>query len=160
KAFGRYATSISVEGASRLAVCLVLAAIALTGVVAISPHHGAGAYGLLFCVAPLIAVLATARWFADALQPFRGRPVVGQPIGKVLRGVGLLGVAATLSMAIANVAPVVVSALLSNDPGNAGVVATFASAVVLARIPLFVFQGAQPLVLPSFARAAARAEMD
>jgi O-antigen/teichoic acid export membrane protein len=160
RAFGRYATSIGVEGGSRLAVCLVLGTIALTGVVAISPHHGAGAYGLLFCVAPLISVLATARWFANDLEPFKGRRAVVQPIGKLLRGVGLLTVGSALSMAIANGAPVVVSAVLANDPGSAGIVATFASAVVLARIPLFVFQGAQPLVLPSFARAAARAEMD
>ncbi|NMO54314.1 hypothetical protein HH310_24405 [Actinoplanes sp. TBRC 11911] len=160
RVFGRYATSIGVEGVFRLAVCLVLAALALAGVVATSSHDGAGAYGLLFCAAPLMAVLVTARWFAAELEPFKGRPVVKQPMGKLARGVGLLTVSMALSMAIANGAPVVVSAILTNDPGSAGVIATFASAVVLARIPLFVFQGAQPLVLPSFARAAARAEMD
>ena len=46
---------------------------------------------------------------------------------------------------MANVAPVIVNALLPNDPGTAGV---FAFVFVLARVPLFVLYGMQPVLLP------------
>jgi len=167
-AFGRYGTSVGTEGGVRLAAGVVLAALALGGA---AVAGGASAYGLVFCLAPLVAVLVTAPWFrrdvrgaADEATGPSGAP--GQPgspaqrpsLRALLPGVGLLTVAWGLSLAIANAAPVVVSALLPNDAAGAATAATFSSAVVLARIPLFVFQGAQSLVLPSFARAAAAAD--
>ncbi|MFI5954270.1 hypothetical protein [Cryptosporangium sp. NPDC051539] len=177
RAFGRYGTSVGTEGTVRLIAGVVLAALALGGVVATGATGGAGAYGLAFCLAPAVAVLLTARWFlpdirggaadgraGSAAAPGTSAPdelpvtAAGEAFGGLARGVGLLTVAWGLSLAIANAAPVVVSGLLPNDAAGAATAATFSSAVVLARIPLFVFQGAQSLVLPSFAHAAAQSD--
>ncbi|GAA3395939.1 lipopolysaccharide biosynthesis protein [Cryptosporangium minutisporangium] len=157
RAFGRYGTSVGTEGTVRLAAGVVVAALALGGM---AVAGGASAYGLAFCLAPLVAVLVTARWFVGDVRASQGTPAPAEPIGPLARSVGLLTVAWGLSLAIANAAPVVVRALLPNDAAGDATAATFASAVVLARIPLFVFQGAQSLVLPSFARAAAKADED
>ncbi|MFG1924789.1 lipopolysaccharide biosynthesis protein [Cryptosporangium sp. NPDC048952] len=154
-AFGRYGTSVGTEGTVRLVAGVVLAVLALAGA---AVAGASSLYGLVFCVAPAVAVALTARWFTSDLRGGRSvadvGPGVAAPIGPLIRSTGLLTVAWGLSLAIANAAPVVVSALSTDD----AVIAAFASAVVLARIPLFVFQGAQSLVLPSFARAAATAD--
>ncbi len=151
-AFGRYGTSVGTEGTVRLVAAVGLAVLALAGA---AVAGASSLYGLVFCVAPAVAVVLTAGWFTRDL---RGGPsatdAAPEPIGPLVRSTGLLTVAWGLSLAIANAAPVVVSALSENDAANAA----FASAVVLARIPLFVFQGAQSLVLPSFSRAAASAD--
>lgn len=161
RSFGRYGTSVGLEGGVRLAASLVLAGLGLAGVVATGGSAGGSAYGLLFCLAPLAAVAATGRWFVRDLRGRGGSPATTlDPFGPLAAGVGLLTVAWGLSLAIANASPVVVNALVADDPAGAATAAAFASAVVLARIPLFVFQGAQSLVLPSFARAAALADTD
>lgn len=151
-AFGRYGTSVGTEGTVRLVAGVVLGALALGGA---ALAGSASVYGLVFCLAPLVAVLLTAPWF---LRDVRGGTGAREPLGPLARSTGLLTVAWGLSLAIANAAPVVVSALLPNTDAGAATNAAFASAVVLARIPLFVFQGAQSLVLPSFARAATAAD--
>ncbi|TQS46774.1 lipopolysaccharide biosynthesis protein [Cryptosporangium phraense] len=157
RAFGRYGTSVGTEGTVRLVAGVVLAALALGGAGVAGWSAG---YGLVFCLAPAVAVALTARWFLPDVRgdAEAGGPGAPQDFGPLARGVGLLTVAWGLSLAIANAAPVVVNALLPNDDAGAATAATFASAVVLARIPLFVFQGAQSLVLPSFAHAAAQSD--
>ncbi|SHN46092.1 lipopolysaccharide biosynthesis protein [Cryptosporangium aurantiacum] len=158
-AFGRYGTSVGTEGGVRLVAGVALAALALGGA---AVAGWASAYGLAFCLAPLVAVGLTAPWFLRDVRGGRdevsGAAGAAGPLGPLARGVGLLTVAWGLSLAIANAAPVVVAGLLPNDADGVATAATFSSAVVLARIPLFVFQGAQSLVLPSFARAAAHSD--
>ena len=158
RAFGRYGTSVGTEGGVRLAASVGLAGLVAAGVISVGGSSGAARYGLLFCVAPLIAVAVTGTWFVRDLRRSSGVAVPVQAFGPLAKGVGLLTVAWGLSLAIANAAPVVVNALVPDS--DAATAAAFASAVVLARIPLFVFQGAQSLVLPSFARAAAKADAD
>jgi O-antigen/teichoic acid export membrane protein len=161
RAFGRYGTSVGTEGGVRLVAGVGLAGLLISGVIAAGGSAGAGRYGLLFCLAPLVAVAVTGTWFLRDQRRIDGTaesPVLPAKFGPLARGVGLLTVAWGLSLAISNAAPVVVKALVPD--ADAAVAAAFASAVVLARIPLFVFQGAQSLVLPSFARAAAKADAD
>ena len=158
RAFGRYGTSVGTEGGVRLVAGVGLAGLVISGVIAAGGSAGAGRYGLLFCLAPLVAVGATGTWFLRDQRRSTGVKKPVEAFGPLARGVGLLTVAWGLSLAISNAAPVVVKALVPDS--DAAVAAAFASAVVLARIPLFVFQGAQSLVLPSFARAAAKADED
>lgn len=140
QAFGLYGASVGAEGLTRLVPALVLAA---AGVTAAAP------YGLVFCLAPVVALLVTVRWFTPGAA---GPP---EPAAPLARSVSLLTVAWGLSLALANAGPVVVNGLLPDGSADA---AAFAAAVVLARVPLFVFQGAQALVLPTFSRAAARGD--
>jgi O-antigen/teichoic acid export membrane protein len=140
--FGLYGASVGTEGAFRLVSCMLLAAAGVTA---------GGAYGLLFALGPVASVIATGPWFRPGGD---GPPAPFRPL---VRGVGLLTVTWVIALAIANAAPVVVTALLPDDPRTA---ATFAFAVVLARIPLFVFQGAQSLVLPSFSRSASVGDLE
>jgi O-antigen/teichoic acid export membrane protein len=158
RSFGRYGTSVGTEGGVRLLASIVLAGLVLGGVVATGHSTGAVTYGLLFCLAPLGALAVTGGWFLKDVRHDGGSEATIEPVGTLARSVGLLTVAWGLSLAISNAAPVVVNALVPDS--QAATAAAFSSAVVLARIPLFVFQGAQSLVLPSFARAAAKADAD
>jgi O-antigen/teichoic acid export membrane protein len=158
RAFGRYGTSVGTEGGVRLLASIGLVGLVAAGVLATGGSSGAGRYGLLFCLAPLVAVAVTGTWFLRDLRRDAGAGAAPDGFAPLARGVGLLTVAWGLSLAISNAAPVVVNALVPDS--QAATAAAFASAVVLARIPLFVFQGAQSLVLPSFARAAAKADED
>ncbi|MGH4011581.1 MAG: hypothetical protein ACRDTH_26025, partial [Pseudonocardiaceae bacterium] len=71
------------------------------------------------------------------------------------RGVGLLAGASALTLLLANIAPVVLTSRLTDDPGTA---ASFVSLFVLARIPLFLFSPVQAFLLPSLTAAVARGE--
>ena len=61
-----------------------------------------------------------------------------------------------LSLVLANIAPIVVTALMPDDPVQAGL---FAFAFVLARVPLFVLLRRSRSCLPTLSRAAARRDM-
>ncbi|NUO56134.1 MAG: lipopolysaccharide biosynthesis protein [Hamadaea sp.] len=133
----RYAATIGGEGLGRLLPCLVLV---VAGV------HLASAYGIGIGVGLLLAAVACLPWV-------RLGPVGGHvPWRGLLLAVGWLAASNLLSLGLANLGPVMVKALLSDDPGRAGV---FAFAFVLARIPQFLFTSAQTVLLPVLSRAAA-----
>jgi O-antigen/teichoic acid export membrane protein len=71
---------------------------------------------------------------------------------RLVRDVGLLLIASALAMVLANLAPVVVTAMLTQDPASA---AGFAGAVVLTRVPLLFMGPIQALLLPGMTAAAA-----
>ena len=78
-----------------------------------------------------------------------GRAVAGSP--QVDQGRRLAPIASALWMAMANLAPVVVTALLLDDPATA---AGFAG-VVLTRVPLLLMAPIQALLLPGLTAAVA-----
>jgi O-antigen/teichoic acid export membrane protein len=71
------------------------------------------------------------------------------------RGVGFLAGASVLTLLLANIAPVVLTSRLPDDPGTA---ASFVSLFVLARIPLFLFSPVQAFLLPSLTAAVERGD--
>lgn len=133
--FGGYAATMLGEGAARLAPLLLLPLLGLAS---------AASLGFAFAAGALVATLATL----PALR--RGAPGPREDLPRLARGMTLLVVASLLSQLVANLGPVVVG-LRADDTA---LVAAFASAAVLARIPLFLFSPVQALLLPGLTAAA------
>ncbi len=136
--FRRYAAGLLVDAGVRIVGVLVLAA---AGVSAALP------YALVLAAAPGVAALATrprraARPPAITEEPF------ARPVASLL-------VASLLAMAVANLAPVLVTAALPADPARAF---AFACALVLTRAPLLFVGPLQAMLLPGLAAAAGRGE--
>ena len=85
-----------------------------------------------------------------------GGPGIRVPWRELLPATGWLIAAWTLYFALANSAPVIVNALLPDDPVRAG---AFAFAFVLTRLPLFLLYGFQAILLPALSRAAAHRDV-
>ena len=134
--FGRYATTLYVEGSARLVACLMLLGLAVR-----VPE----AYGVAFAIGAGAGGLAGLR---------RGRSAPAAPAAGQLRGMGgsvAFLVSATLLMQLmANLGPVVVAYRLPADPVG---VSVFAATFVLARLPLFLFSPLQVVLVPSLTRA-------
>ncbi|WP_233558699.1 polysaccharide biosynthesis protein [Micromonospora radicis] len=136
--FGWYGTQLGVDGGLRIGL---VAALALAGV------DSPVAYALVLVVAPLLAVALTAPPVARAAGG--GNPVPWPPL---LRGLALLTVSSLLSQVVVNVGVINVRLLAPADVATAG---ALLSALVLVRIPLFVFGSMQAALLPGLSTAAA-----
>ncbi|MGH3776221.1 MAG: hypothetical protein ACRDRR_10895 [Pseudonocardiaceae bacterium] len=147
--YGWYGASLAAEGLARLvgSVVLVWVGIAVTGA-------ATGAFGFAFALGALLAVAATA----VGVRPGASGLSLGPPLGlrPMARGVGFLAGASALTLLLANIAPVVLTSRLTEDPGTA---ASFVSLFVLARIPLFLFAPVQAFLLPSLTAAVERGEI-
>lgn len=139
--FTGYAASLGLAGLVRIIPCLLIAALGLAS---------GSNYGYAFASGFAVAALFTLPW----LRP--GGSGTAETVGKLARGVGLLGTATLLSFAVANLVPVVVTGQLPQDPATA---AAFAQAFVLVRVPLLVFSPVQAILLPGLTAAAARGEI-
>jgi O-antigen/teichoic acid export membrane protein len=142
--YGWYGTSLATEGLARLfpSVVLVWVGIAATGT-------GTAAFGFAFALGTLVAFAATV------VAVRRGTPGPPLDLRRMTRGVGFLAGASALTLLLANIAPVVLTSRLIDDPGTA---ASFVSLFVLARIPLFLFSPVQAFLLPSLTAAVERSE--
>jgi O-antigen/teichoic acid export membrane protein len=150
--YGWYGTSLAAEGLVRLvgSVMLVWVGIAGTG-------SDTAAFGFAFALGTLLAVAATvAGMRPGTLEPPLGPPP-GPPVSlrKMTRGIGFLAGASALTLLLANIAPVVLTSWLTDDPSTA---ASFVSLFVLARIPLFLFSPVQAFLLPSLTAAVERGQ--
>lgn len=138
--YGWYAASLAAEGLARIVLC---AAVAVLGTAT------AGAYGLAFALGTGVAALIC--W------PGSRAGDAGPPVG--LRGmggrVGLLALANGLTFVVANVAPLVLTARLPDEPA---VAASFVSLFVLARLPTFLLAPLQAYLLPSLTAAVERGD--
>jgi O-antigen/teichoic acid export membrane protein len=130
-----YGGVIGTEGLVRVVPCLVLAA---AGVASVGP------YGLVLGLGS-VGSFILALFFVRAPQP---GPTL--PWRTLLSAIGWLIAAWGLSLALANVAPVVVTALLPDERVLAGI---FTFVFVLARVPLFLLYAAQPVLIPMLTRA-------
>lgn len=140
--FSAYARTLYVEGAVRLAPCLVLLFAAVG-----SPT----AFGLAFAGGSAIAALSVL----PALRLPRTEQTA--QVKDMGRSLSYLVVAIALSQLLANLAPVVVTYRSPEDLVAAGV---FATTFVLARIPLFLFAPVQAVLLPRLTRAATLGDHD
>jgi O-antigen/teichoic acid export membrane protein len=136
--FDMYGRQLATDGGLR-----VLAACGL-GVAGV---RSAVAFGLILTGAPLLAAAGTARPLLAGLRP-----------GPALSWRDMRGRLALL-LATMLLAQVVISAAVLDirvlDPGRPAVVGALLAAVVLARIPLFVFTPVQTALLPSLCGALA-----
>jgi O-antigen/teichoic acid export membrane protein len=136
--FAAYGTQLGLDGALRIALA---AGLGLAGV------HSPGGYAAILAVAPVLATLAVA-------GPTRAALAAGSalPWPAFLAGAGPLTVSTLLSQVMVNVAVVDVRLLAPADQALAG---ALLSALVLARVPLFVFGSVQASLLSGLSTAAA-----
>ncbi len=139
--FRVYATSLIVDGGVRLLGCLALVAAGSTD---------PAAFAMALCAGPLIAALTCLR--PSRLTGDAGRSPAPPPTWAATgAGVAWLLGASALTMCLANLAPVIVTATLTGDAATA---AAFTTALVLTRIPLLLMSPVQALVLPGLSAAA------
>lgn len=144
--YGWYGASLAAEGLARLVPSVVLVWVGVAG-----GGVGTAAFGFAFAFGALLATAATV----ISVRPGAPGPPLGLP--QMARGVGFLAGASALTLLLANIAPVVLTSRLTDDPGTA---ASFVSLFVLARIPLFLFSPVQAFLLPSLTAAASRGEAE
>ncbi len=142
--FRSYALIMGSDGVVRIALCVALAVAGITAV---------GPYAFAVALAPLLAVGYVA--FRGDLGTDDGPPADWQ---EVTPNLGWLLVGSICAAGLLN-AGVVAAQLLSNDDEKA-LVTQFGYGVLLARIPLFMFQAVQAALLPRLAQLAARNELD
>ncbi|TDT17427.1 O-antigen/teichoic acid export membrane protein [Ilumatobacter fluminis] len=140
--FTSYAIVISSDGIVRIVACVALAAIGITA---------AGPYGFAVALAPLVPV--TYVGLRGQLRTKPGPPAEWQEVSQNL---GWLLVGTVCAAALLNAGPV--TATLLAGPNEQGLVARFGYGVLLARIPLFLFQAVQAALLPRLSRLAAKGE--
>ncbi|MEV6694749.1 polysaccharide biosynthesis protein [Micromonospora sp. NPDC051196] len=136
--FNWYGAQLGLDGGLRIGA---VAALAVAGV------DSPVAYALVLVAAPLLAVALTAPPVVRAVGG--GTPVPWPPL---LRGLALLTASSLLSQVVVNVGVINVRLLAPADVATAG---ALLSALVLVRIPLFVFGSMQAALLPGLSTAAA-----
>ncbi|MGK4581322.1 hypothetical protein [Kitasatospora sp. HPMI-4] len=137
--FGAYGTQLGLDGALRILLAL---GCALAGA------HSALAFSLVLTAAPLLALLATLPATVRGARP-------GPPVGwsELLRGLGLLTCSTLLAQWMVSAAVVSVQLL---DAADVGLIAALLGALVLARVPIFVFGALQASLLSGLAASVAR----
>ena len=141
--FRDYAVIMGSDGVVRIVLCLALAGIGVTA---------AGPYGLAVGLAPLFAVGVVA-----ARGRLKTQPGPESTWNEVTPNLGWLLVGSVFGAALLNAG--VVAATLLADDDERKLVTHFAFGVLLARIPLFMFQAVQAALLPRLSRLAARNEL-
>ncbi|NDI15838.1 MAG: hypothetical protein EBY88_06230 [Actinobacteria bacterium] len=137
--FRTYSVMIALDGLVR---------VALAGAFLVVGIDRVGPYALMVALVPLaiaVTVFATGRVRSDD-----GSPATW---GELAPNLGWLLVGTLFAGALINAGPLTVDILgASSDPAQ---VTRFANAVLLARVPLFLFQAVQAAMLPRLTRLAA-----
>ncbi|HKA82447.1 MAG TPA: hypothetical protein VKD21_01195 [Acidimicrobiales bacterium] len=136
--FKGYGTYIGADGLIRLLGCILCAVIGVTT---------AGWYGIALGVAGLLAVPVALRVERPSLRP--GPEAALREISTAL---GYLLIASLLAFGLMNIGPVIVKLLASDTQADAA--GRFITGVVVARIPLFLFQAIQAALLPKLSALA------
>ena len=132
------------DGLIRVTCCAILAVAGVTA---------AGAYGLLVGLPPLIAVAIALR--GDYHLTPEGPAAEWSEITPNL---GWLVAGSVAAAALVNAGPIAANLLASPDQDT--IVSEFSYAVLVARVPLFMFQAIQAALLPKLARLAAQGLFD
>ncbi len=130
--FARYGTYLGGEAVFRLAICLGLV---VAGV------QTAGPYGLTLGLCPIVMAVVLVWGQRDLARP--GPEIAWAEISAAL---GSLLVAAVLALALIN-GPAVLVQLLAT-PAQRAEVGRFTAALLVARLPFFLFQAIQAALLP------------
>jgi O-antigen/teichoic acid export membrane protein len=142
--FRSYSVVMSSDGVVRIVLCLVLAGIGVTAV---------GWYGFAVAIAPLFGVVAV-------LSRGQLRTDPGPPSSwhEVTPNLGWLLLGSLMAAGLVNAGPIATNLLAHESQSDA--VTRFGYGVILARIPLFLFQAVQAALLPRLSRLAASGQMD
>lgn len=141
--YGWYASTMLVEGGSRL---LLAGMLVLLGAV------GTGVYGYGLVAAFGVAALLTLPGLRGSAG---GPPAPVLPMaGRIVSLVGTLG----MTYLVANLAPVVLTGKLPSTAADTA--AAFVSAFVLTRAPIFLFAPVQAFLLPAVTGALERGDAD
>jgi O-antigen/teichoic acid export membrane protein len=135
----RYGVQLAVEGTVRLGGTVLLVLIGATGV---------GWYGAMFAGAPWVAAGVSAIGWQ---RP--DGPVTTEPPPPLVRPVGLLVLSCLASQLLINAGPLVVALLAGR--GEQARVGAFLAALVVVRVPVFLFTAVQPSFLPAIAEHSA-----
>ena len=141
--FSAYGFIVGADGAIRVLACT---ALLLLGVTQLS------AYSLIIVITPIIGVMIAL--LAGQLKTESGPPATWSEITENL--VWLLG-GSIFAAALVNAGPLTVDIL--GDSQDAIRVTQFGNAVLLTRVPLFLFQAVQAALLPRLTRLAARGDL-
>lgn len=174
--FVDYAIILGSDGVIRIVLCIALAVVGVTA---------AGAYGLAVAVSPLFAVAYVWRRGAltsierttpatdssddggssddleeeattdSAIADDRHGPEASW--AEVTPNLGWLLLGSVFAAGLLNAGPITMT-LLAED-GQENLVTQFSYGVLLARVPLFLFQAVQAALLPGLSRLAARGEL-
>lgn len=142
--FVSYAVIIGSDGVIRIIVCVVFAALDI---------RDPAPYALAIALSPIIAVIAVGMRGRLSSEP---GPVA--PWSEVSQNLGWLLLGTVLAGGLLNAGPI--AAQLLGSKAEHALISQFAKGVLLARIPLFLFQAVQAALLPRLARLAARGEFD
>ncbi len=142
--FQSYAVVLGADGVVRILLCVVLAAVGIST---------AGPYGFAVAVSPLFGV-AWVAWRRE-LRSDPGPPADWQ---EVTPNLGWLLLGSVFAASLVNAGPVAVNILA--EPDQSDLVTAFGKGVLLARIPLFLFQAVQAALLPRLSRLATRNELE
>jgi O-antigen/teichoic acid export membrane protein len=139
--FGSYGLLVGTEGVARLTGAVVLG---------VAGFETAGPFGLVVALSPLVAVLAVSarERHSEVLEPGPEAPW-----SELTRAFGYLLVGSVLAQAMINVTPLVVNVLASRDERE--LVGKVLIALIVARIPVFMFQAVQASLIPQLAGLAA-----
>jgi O-antigen/teichoic acid export membrane protein len=143
--FNAYGVLMGSEGVVRM---LGAVALAVVGVKAVGP------YGLLIGLPAVVAVLLSRRHQHNVLEP---GPEASW--SELTPNLGWLLVGSVFAAALLNAGPIAASLLKSSSNDNA-LVSQLSTGVIIARVPLFLFQAVQAALLPKLARLAARGALD
>lgn len=139
--FRSYAVIMGADGIVRIVLCVGLFAL---GVEAVGP------YGFAVALAPLFGIAYVAR-----RGELRTEPGPDASWKEVTPNLGWLLIGSVFAAALLNAGPVLTSILAPEGAEAAARVTQFSYGVLLARIPLFMFQAVQAALLPRLSRLAA-----
>ena len=142
--FHAYAYVMGSDGVVRIVACVTLAAVGISS---------AAPYAFAVALAPLVAVVAVGAH--GSLRTEDGPPAEW---AEVTQNLGWLLLGTVFAAALLNAGPV--AATLMAEDGQEELVTQFGYGVLLARIPLFLFQAVQAALLPRLSGLAARGEID
>jgi O-antigen/teichoic acid export membrane protein len=141
--FRSYAVVMGADGLTRIVLCLVLAVLGVKAV---------GWYGFAVAIAPLIGVLAVG-----SKRQLRTEPGPEATWQEVTPNLGWLLLGSVMAAGLVNAGPIATGLLAADNERE--LVTRFGYGVILARIPLFLFQAVQAALLPRLSRLAASGEM-
>lgn len=141
--FREYAIIMGSDGIVRIALCILLAAAGITA---------AGAYGFAVALSPLFAVAYV--WQRGALRTDDGPEAQWS---EVTPNLGWLLLGSVFAATLLNAGPI--TATLLAGEGEDAFVTRFSYGVLLARVPLFLFQAVQAALLPRLSRLAAQGQL-
>ena len=142
--FTPFAVVVASDGVMKIVGTVALTVIGTTAV---------GAYAFAIAVAPLFAVIAIG--MRGSLRTEPGPPAQWR---EITQNFGWLLLGTACAAVLLNAGPIAANILASENEADA--VTRFSYGVLLARVPLFMFQAIQASLLPRLARLAAQRSFD